>query len=643
MQLTLLLSLIPLLVVILFCIFSSVYSTIQTTKKDMNIMAELASNYVEWEFKTFVAYAESAGMNPKLTSSSISDEEKLALMNELAKQHGMKRGNIINSEGLNITDYSDYSDRGYYKEAMSGNSCVYNPTVSRLTGEIIEIIAAPLWENGVYGSKAVGCAYFIAEDDFMNEIMRKINISDNCYAFLVDSSGNIAAHVEKDNVLNDEVKETIVGNLGSAYNSMQAGNTGLDKITKNGKTMYVAYTPIEGLNGWSLAIVAPQNDFLGMATVIIIVAVGLFLLAAVISVLRSMVIARRIADPIKLCADRLVKLSDGDLSSPVPEIHTGNETEILAKATGTLVAGINTIIGDASYQMSEMAAGNFAIRSKAGEAAYKGDFSGLINAIKTIHDELSSVLRQITTSAEAVTTSADQVSTGAQTLSQSSISQAASVEQLNATIHSISSKVIETAGNCEQGRGLVAQTAENVDVAVSEMENLRSAMDDISAASNEIDNIIKTIEDIAFQTNILALNAAIEAARAGAAGKGFAVVADEVRNLATKSAEAAHDTTELIGRTIKAVNNGNQIAEKTHLSVKGVSELTENVEKIVSKIAAASEEQSDMIKEVTIGFDEISNEINTGSATAEENTQTSDSLNEEARTLKEMISRFRLD
>ena len=50
-----------------------------------------------------------------------------------------------------------------------------------------------------------------------------------------------------------------------------------------------------------------------------------------------------------------------------------------------------------------------------------------------------------------------------------------------------------------------------------------------------------------------------------------------------------------------------------------------------------------MIKDITSGFDEISAAINTGSSTAEENTQTSASLNDEAKTLGDMVSRFRLD
>ena len=245
-------------------------------------------------------------------------------------------------------------------------------------------------------------------------------------------------------------------------------------------------------------------------------------------------------------------------------------------------------------------------------------------------------------SSQEVMIGSSQMANGSQVLADGTTKQANAIEELTATITDISKHVQLNAENAAKAEKLSSDVQNKVIFQNEEMTNMLNAMADIEDKSNEIGKIIKTIDDIAFQTNILALNAAVEAARAGAAGKGFAVVADEVRNLASKSAEAAKNTTNLISASIDAVNNGAAIANSTAESMKEVMEISKETNSLIINIATATNEQADAISQVTIGLDQISQVVQQNSATAEETAASCEELSGQSRLLKEQVARFKI-
>lgn len=518
--------------------------------------------------------------------------------------------------------------------------------VGRSNGKLSVIIAAPLWKNGVLNSEVEGCVYFVPDEEFLNDIVRALKINENGASYIIDKNGNTIADFDMqlvkdgENIQKKAEEDSSYAALAQTHEKMEAGETGSAEYISNGIAKHIGYAPIPETNGWSIAVTAYSSDYTihclkGLLVLAIICAAS-----AVVGGIVAGLISRKIGKPIKLCAERIEKLSEGDLTSPVPMVKSHDEVEILAKSAAMVVNEQNAMISDIGNILSNMAHGNFDVRSKDADNTYPGDYKVLIESVRDINTKLNDTLSQISIAGDQVSSGSQQVSAGAQSLAQGATEQAASVEELAATIHNINAHIEATTEDCQRGKQLVSETAEYIDAANGKMNSLTGAMQDISDASAEIGKIIQTIEDIAFQTNILALNAAVEAARVGEAGKGFAVVADEVRNLAGKSADAAHDTTVLIERAIAAVENGNNITNETAQAVAEVETRSGGVSDIVNKIAAASLEQTDMVKQVNIGVEQISNVVQTNSATAEESAAASEELSAQAQTLQKLVSQF---
>ena len=367
--------------------------------------------------------------------------------------------------------------------------------------------------------------------------------------------------------------------------------------------------------------------------------VGMLLVSVAIAIFIAVRVTKMIVNPLKEVEEAMGRIAQGKMQQEFT-YESDDEVGLLIENVKKSCEILEESIGDLTRLLTEMADGNFDIRVKDG--VYKGDLQPILLAIRQMNRNLSSTLSQINIASDEVANGADQVSSGAQALSQGATEQASAVEELAATINDISMQVQKTADNAREASAKVTEAQNELLFSNEHMSEMIEAMQEIEQKSGDIGKIIKTIEDIAFQTNILALNAAVEAARAGEAGKGFAVVADEVRNLASKSAEAASNTTNLIEGTIQAVTNGTHIAGQTAEALRVTVESTKQVVDYVDKISNAAIEQADAINQVTQGVDQISSVVQTNSATAEESAAASQELAGQSQLLKTLVGKFHL-
>lgn len=374
----------------------------------------------------------------------------------------------------------------------------------------------------------------------------------------------------------------------------------------------------------------------------IIMLIFLGICSILISILFGTYITRAITVPVSELEQAADNLARGNLRATAIGYTAKDELGHLADSMCSVVDSLLTIIQDESTLLGEMADGNFNVRSKA-EKKYVGDFGKVLESIEQIKTSLSDTLRQINLSSDQVSSGADQVSSGAQALSQGAAEQASSIEELAETIRGISNHVKHNAEYAEEADQRANAAGSEAVESNRRMQDMVSAMADISTSSREIGKIIKTIEDIAFQTNILALNASVEAARAGEAGRGFSVVAAEVRNLATKSAAASKDTAALIENSLNTVKSGTRIADETAHSLDAVLESVRLVTEIIGQITASSIEQADSILQIEQGIERISEVVQTNSATAEESAAASEELSAQAQLLKDLTGQFRLE
>jgi methyl-accepting chemotaxis protein len=352
----------------------------------------------------------------------------------------------------------------------------------------------------------------------------------------------------------------------------------------------------------------------------------------VIAILVGLFISRSISKPVGLIVEAADNLAVGNIDIEA-DIYTKDEIGKLAESFRNLIASNK----EQAWAVEKIANADLTV-----DVAVRSEKDMMGKKLSQLVGDLNEIMANIVSASDQVAAGSKQISDSSMALSQGATEQASSIEELTASIEEISSQTKQNAQNANKANELAEYAKSGAVQGNAQMKEMLKAMEEINESSSNISKVIKVIDDIAFQTNMLALNAAVEAARAGQHGKGFAVVAEEVKNLATRSANAAKETTEMIEGSIKKSEGGTKIAKDTAEALDKIVNEIEKVANLVNDIATASNEQDAGIAQINQGIMQVSEVVQNNSATSEESAAASEELSSQAELLKELVDKFKL-
>lgn len=613
----------------------------------LSAQAQSASYQVESYLQEYIGMAKMASRMEQITNA-LARNQYGNVINELKEVADSDAGiDVVWIYDITAKAHIQSNDVMLLNGTFDAESCEwYQPVISAMdaivtgayedatSGKMVVTVAAPLYYHdelrGVFGMD-------IPLDRLVQQLSQ-IRIGDSGFVVLFDSNNDIIYHPDE-TLINKHISETDY--------DMAAQNAILNDVSieglryQCGQQKFVSAMEMVRDLGYTVLGTIPEEEFeLYISemnrTLWIGFGLGIVILGTVITFFSI-----SIANNIRKLSVTAGKIAEGDLNATT-EVATRDEIGVLADDINAITRRLKEYIlyiNEITAVLGEIGNGNFVFTLK---QEYKGEFAQVKTALLQVRDTISETLQQVVDASDQVANGANQVSIGAQTQAQGATEQASTAQTLAEALQAVTKQINESTQMIQENGQDVEQVSREVQEGEKQMRSMLDAMDLISDTSKKVEDIIKNIENIAFQTNILALNAAVEAARAGNAGKGFAVVADEVRNLATKTADAAGTTADLIQQSLDAVANGKNIADVTATSFGQIYDSVEKVADRSKTITEYSEAQDLAIRETSKNIDQISSVIQTNSATAEESAAASQELSGQADMLKQLVSRFKL-
>lgn len=579
------------------------------------------SNHIGGEINMLIGAAEQLSSNEFILQwSQTNNNDALLLkeLNRLVEQYDLATASWANrntaqywnQEGFLRVLKNDEADGWFF--AFKESRKPYSISIYQ---ESVNDVKMFINHQQVNGKGLAGLAKSITD---MQKLLQQFKIEQTGFVFIADKSGLIQLHKDSNKVAKVNVDSVYGANISNQI--LSSNGFKLKEIDLDGQATLVAATPIENTDLFIVAQVPKSEVFASVSTLQWQIFTFTLIIALIASLI-SYLLARSLSSPLFKMGELFSRLGSGDanLAYRLPE---SSQAEL-----NNLSAGFNQFISKI-----EVAIGQVATES---------------HDIKRSSDH---VFEQAKRNSQAIDSQKEQT-----------ISVAAAINQMGATVQEIAQSAANAAKltdssreNTMQSHNQVMQSQATISALASDIDGITEQVSLLSKKTVDIASIIDAIRSISEQTNLLALNAAIESARAGEHGRGFAVVADEVRALANRTSQSTNEIQSMIEELTQisddVVKDISQSKDKAQQSVGAmqnsvelldvISETSNQINDMATLIATATEQQSNVVADVGRNIEQIS-EISDNAMSEQINTeQAIRDLASSAQTLDALVATF---
>ena len=330
----------------------------------------------------------------------------------------------------------------------------------------------------------------------------------------------------------------------------------------------------------------------------------------------------RALHPLKVVADSLDAVSNGDLTNHITVTHSSREVNQLQTAASRMSSKMIEIISQINEVTSDLNKSATQMNEYCGQSQQK---------VEQQQFEITQVASAIEEMTCSITDVAENASSAAQ------------------ATHEVEAETSEGKDIVEVGSSSINKLVHEIELGAEELKKLEND-------TRNMDAVLDVIKGIADQTNLLALNAAIEAARAGDQGRGFAVVADEVRTLAKRTQESTESIRDMLEHYIEMSSKAassmmtcQELADDSATRSGTIVQAFDSIAVMVSdldsrntQIATAAEEQGGVTSSIAKNMAQIKMVSDLTAEVAGNVSESSSKLLSMAEDLNELVDQFKI-